>query len=84
MEFRWVVVIRGSSKPLLVLEISRAALAEGEVVPMPTEPVVVIVPEVFTLFTELLPSCMLLLADTTAPYPMAVALVKLFAEASAP
>ncbi len=45
-----VVVILGSSNPLLVLEISSAALAAGLVVPMPTDP------EVDTLVTEVLPS----------------------------
>ena len=45
-----VVVILGRSSPLLVLEISKAALAAGDVVPMPTDP------EVVTLVTEVLPS----------------------------
>lgn len=45
-----VVVNLGSSNPLLVLEISSAALDAGVVVPMPTEP------EVVTFVTEVLPS----------------------------
>ena len=47
---RWDVVIRGRSNPLLVLEISKAALAAGAVVPMPTDP------DVVTLVTDVLPS----------------------------
>ena len=45
-----VVVILGRSSPLLVLEISKAALAAGDVVPMPTDP------EVVTWVTAVLPS----------------------------
>jgi hypothetical protein len=63
-----VVVILGRSSPLLVLEISKAALAAGAVVPMPTDP------EVVTLVTEEFPNWMLLLAVASAPYPIAVEL----------
>jgi hypothetical protein len=51
---------------LLVLEISKAALDAGEVVPIPIEPEVVMLPEVFTFVTEEFPSCTVLLAVTSA------------------
>ena len=53
---RCTVVRRGSSKPLVVLTISSAAAEFGLVVPIPTEPEVVMVPEVLTFVTSVLPS----------------------------
>jgi hypothetical protein len=73
-----VVVNLGRSSPLLVLEISKAALAAGAVVPMPTDP------EVVTLVTEEFPNWMLLLAVASALYPKAVALYSEPEDTSAP
>ena len=53
---RCTVVRRGSSKPLVVLTISSAAAEFRLVVPIPTEPDVVMVPEVLTFVTLPLPS----------------------------
>ena len=40
MVVRWLVVMRGGRKPLLVLVRSRTALMSGALVPTPTEPAV--------------------------------------------
>lgn len=66
MALRSVVVKRGSSKPLLVLEISSAELDAGDDVPTPNDPEVVRLPEVFTLVTEELPN-LRVLQDAEAP-----------------
>jgi hypothetical protein len=66
MALRSVLVNRGSSKPLLVLETSSAEFEAGEAVPIPSEPEVVMVPEVFTLVTEVLPS-LTVLFEAVAP-----------------
>ena len=58
---------------MLVLVISSAEFAEGEAVPTPKDLLVVMLPEVLTLVTEVLPNRMLLL-EAAASKPIAVEL----------
>jgi hypothetical protein len=55
---------------------SSAEFAAGEAVPTPKEPLVVMLPDVFTLVTEVFPNRMLLF-EAEAPKPIAVAFAKL-------